>query len=162
MTAAKPKKPQDPKDGRSVIVQVFSPNSHAGLGLLFWLYSLPEAATEDDKKKLWATVPKVFGLTTVLTMALEHFAQKYAEDEPHYVEAPAEGRGKFTSMSVPTRAYVAVKQIAQRDGKKFEHAVETAIQDFLADVLTPGLKRLIQEAPAQLRASETRRKGKKS
>jgi hypothetical protein len=162
MTAAKTKKPQVPKDGRSVIVQVFSPNSHAGLGLLFWLYSLPEAATEDDKTKLWASVPKVFGLTTVLTMALEHFAHKYADETPDYVEAPAKGHGKLTSMSVPTRAYVAVKQIALRDREKFEHAVETAIQDFLADVLTPRLKRFIQEAPAQLRASETRRKGKKS
>jgi hypothetical protein len=162
MTAAKTKKLKDPKEGRSVIVQVFSPSSHAGLGLLFWLYTLPETATNDDKKKLWSTVPKVFGLTTVLTMALERFAQKYAHDEPKYVEAPEKGRGKLTSMSVPTRTYVAVKQIAQRDKETFELAVETAIQDFLADVLTPRLKRFIQEAPAQLRASEARRKGRKN
>jgi hypothetical protein len=43
-------------------------------------------------------------------------------------------------VRVASEVFVGIKLIAQRDRRALEHTVETAIQDFLADVLTSEMR----------------------
>lgn len=120
-------------------MQWFTPESIHGLDLLYWYHSLPQFAPLTLKSNE-SKATKITSRQNVLSAALEHFAKKYKNKRPDYVFAPDEGKGKYSSMYVPSSVYVPVKLIAQRDRQPIEHTVETAIKDFLMDVLTQEMR----------------------